>query len=98
MKRVQKGIEGGIQNLTARHAQIWLTYISKHHPALYKLHVGELSKAIADEKNERLVEVGLQAYSVVAKWDPKLVPNDKCASSSLYLRSYLLTQYSPDGR
>ena len=77
IKRVQKGGEGAAQWQTALHAKTWLTHISKHLPALYKLHIGELSKAIADEKNEFPVEVCLQAYSAAARWDPKLVPNDK---------------------
>ncbi|PSR74380.1 hypothetical protein PHLCEN_2v9888 [Hermanssonia centrifuga] len=74
IKRMQKGADG---TSTARSAQIWLSYISKHCPALYKLHVGELSKAIADEKNIALVEVCLQAYAAVAQWDEKLAPSDK---------------------
>ncbi len=74
IKRMQKGADG---TSTARSAQIWLSYISKHCPALYKLHVGELSKAIADEKNIALVEVCLQAYSAIAQWDEKLAPSDK---------------------
>ena len=77
LKRVQKAAEGAVQYQTAEHAQMWLKYVSKHCPMLYKLHVGELSKGITDEKNERLVEVCLQAYSVVAKSDPKFIPNDR---------------------
>lgn len=78
IKRVAKGTEGAYQLETAQLAKVWLAYISRHYPALYKQHVGELSKAIADEKNVQLVEVSLQAYSVVAGWDEKLAPNDKC--------------------
>ena len=77
LKRVQKGIEGDINAAAAQHAQTWLEYISKHNPAMYKLHVAELTKAISDEKNYGLAEVSLQALSAVAYWDEKLAPNDK---------------------
>ena len=77
IKRVAKAGEGAYQQQTAQLAQVWLTFISRHYPALYKQHVGELSKAIADEKNAQLVEVSLQAYSVVARWDERLVPSER---------------------
>ena len=80
LKRMQKAPEGGIHAQTAQHAQTWLVYISKHNPAMYKLHVAELSKAIADERNPSLVEVSLQAFAAVAQWDDKLAPNDKWVS------------------
>jgi sister-chromatid-cohesion protein PDS5 len=79
VKRVQKG-DGTKKNQaqsSAHHAQTILTYMSKHCPALYKPHVGELAKAIADEKNPTLVEVSLQALAAVVKWDDKLAPHDK---------------------
>ncbi|KAH9941134.1 armadillo-type protein [Epithele typhae] len=68
--------EGRAQK-TAQVAQIWLTYVSKHCPALYKAHIGEFAKAVADERNARLVEVCLQALAAAATWDAKLAPNDK---------------------
>jgi sister chromatid cohesion protein PDS5 len=79
IKRVRSGDDdpASAASTTARHARILLTFTSKHCPALYKLHVGELAKAIADSKNPVLVEVGLQALSALAKWDPKLTPADK---------------------
>jgi sister-chromatid-cohesion protein PDS5 len=61
----------------AHHAQTILSYTSKHCPALYKPHVGELAKAIADEKNPILVETSLQALAAVVKWDDQLAPHDK---------------------
>lgn len=79
VKRVQKG-DGDVTaqaRLMADNAQILLSFVSKHNPALYKAHVGELTKAIADEKHPRLVEVCLQALSAVAKWDESLSPSDK---------------------
>ncbi|KAI0075977.1 ARM repeat-containing protein [Panus rudis PR-1116 ss-1] len=86
IKRLQKGSSGGagesqngaaVTNHAAHNAQTWLTFISKHYPALYKLHVGELAKGVADEKNSRLVEIALQAMAAVSSWDPKLAPADK---------------------
>jgi hypothetical protein len=56
--------------------------------------VGELAKAIADETNDILVEVSLQALAAVAKWDDKLVPNDKLASRSCNVKSLLLLTVS----
>lgn len=69
--------EGRAQQ-TAHAAQLWMTYISKHCPAMYKAHIGEFSKAIADERNARLVEVCLHALAAAAIVDPKLAPSDKC--------------------
>ena len=77
IKRLQKGTEGDELTDTARIAKTWLAFVSKHQPPLYKHHVGELSKAIANEANPVLVETSLQALAVVAKWDEKLAPNDK---------------------
>lgn len=82
IKRVHKGSDGNgaahsQHSHVAHNAQTWLTFISKHYPALYKLHIGELSKGISDEKNARLVEVCLQAMAAVSAWDEKLAPADK---------------------
>lgn len=83
IKRLQKGDPAGDGHgtsqaqLSANNAEAVLVYISKHCPALYKPHVPELTKAIADEKNPRLVEVCLQALAAVVKWDEKLAPTDK---------------------
>jgi len=63
--------------LVAKNAQIILTSISKHCPIVYKAHVGALNKAIADEKNARLVQVSLQALAALATCDDELVPGDK---------------------
>jgi sister-chromatid-cohesion protein PDS5 len=57
----------------ARAAKTVLAYVSKHCPALYKLHTGELAKALADEKNPRLGEVALQALAA-GRWDA----SDRC--------------------
>ncbi|KAF8869879.1 armadillo-type protein, partial [Infundibulicybe gibba] len=71
IKRIQKTCS------TTPHAQTLLTCASKHVPALFKAHIGELAKAIADEKNALLVEVCLQALAGVVKWDGALAPTDK---------------------
>ena len=63
--------------LLANNAQTILTSISKHCAIVYKAHVGALTKAIADEKNGRLVGVSLHALSALAKCDDELVPGDK---------------------
>ncbi|KAI0280430.1 armadillo-type protein [Russula aff. rugulosa BPL654] len=63
--------------LLANNAETILVSISKHCPIIYKAHVGALIKAIADEKNARLVGVCLQALSALAKCDDELVPRDK---------------------
>ncbi|PIL27726.1 hypothetical protein GSI_10879 [Ganoderma sinense ZZ0214-1] len=68
--------EGRAQQ-AAHAAQTWMTFVSKHCPALYKAHIGEFSKAIADEKNARLVEVCLHALAAAAMWDAKIAPSDK---------------------
>lgn len=77
IKRLQKGPEGNGHADVAECARTWLVFVSKHLPALYKLHVGELSKAIAHDQNPTLVEVSLQALSAVSQWDQKLAPADK---------------------
>ena len=77
IKRLQKGTESDVPTDVAQSARTWLTFISKHQPPLYKHHVGELSKAIANEANPTLVETSLQALAVVARWDPKLAPGDR---------------------
>ena len=79
LKRVQKGLGSTTSHIrqAALHAVTLLTFVSKHSPSLYRSHVSELTKAIADEKHETLVEVALQALAGVVKWDPTLAPTDK---------------------
>lgn len=71
--------------LLANNAQTILTSISKHCPIIYKAHVGALTKAIAEEKNARLVGVCLQALSALAKCDNELVPGDKYDFINIHL-------------
>lgn len=83
IKTVQKGDPDGDGHgtsqaqLSANNAQTVLTFISRQCPSLYKPHITELVKAIADEKNSRLVEVALQALSSLIQWDKSLIPTDK---------------------
>ncbi|KAF8271886.1 armadillo-type protein [Lactarius quietus] len=67
----------------ANNAQAILTSISKHCPVIYRAHLGELTKAIADERNPRLVGVCLQALAALARWDKSFVPSDKRTSERL---------------
>jgi sister-chromatid-cohesion protein PDS5 len=69
--------------LLANNAHAILTSISKHCPVIYKAHLGELTKAIADERNPRLVGVCLQALSALARWDKSFVPGDKRTTERL---------------
>lgn len=79
LKRVSKayGNTHSHAQLAANHAHSLLTYISKHSPALYKSHISELTKAIADDDNPRVAEIGLQALAGVVRWDDKLAPMEK---------------------
>ncbi|KAL4078145.1 armadillo-type protein [Scleroderma yunnanense] len=74
-KRLQK--PSAPASLTTKHVHQLLTYISKHCPVLYKAHISELTKAIADEKNPILVEVGMQALAAVVRTDESLAAFDK---------------------
>lgn len=76
IKKVQKSAP------PSKHAQQLLTFISKHCPILYKPHVSELTKAIADEGNVILVEVGMHALAAVTKVDESQAV-DKYVSFSL---------------
>ncbi|KAF8999085.1 armadillo-type protein [Cyathus striatus] len=77
IKRMQKGSTTSVAGEIATYAQRLLAFTSKHSPAVFKPHIGELTKAIADEKHVKLVEVCLQALAGVVRWDEKLAPSDK---------------------
>ncbi|KAF8624977.1 hypothetical protein AX15_005612 [Amanita polypyramis BW_CC] len=78
LKRIHKaqGSSHSQSQIIAGHAQTLLTYVSKHSPSLYKSHISELGKGLAEEKNGVMVEVCLQALSAVARFDENLAPND----------------------
>lgn len=71
IKKVQKSAP------SSKHAQQLLTFVSKHCPILYKPHVSELTKAISEEKNVILVEVGMHALAAVMKADESQAALDK---------------------
>lgn len=77
LKRLQKSPTSSIASPTIKHVHQLLTFVSKHSPALYKAHIGELTKAIADEKNTVLVELGMQALAAVVRTDESLSSLDK---------------------
>ena len=64
-------------DMSASNASVTLTCISKHCPAMFRSHVPELVKSVADEKRNQLVEVSLHALSALLQWDPSLTPTDK---------------------
>ncbi|KAJ7839550.1 armadillo-type protein [Mycena olivaceomarginata] len=72
IKRLQKS-----SSLAADNALKLLTFVSKHQPGLYRTHIGELVKGVADEKHPKVVEVALQALAAVVRLDEKVVPGDK---------------------
>ncbi|KAJ7039761.1 armadillo-type protein [Mycena alexandri] len=76
IKRLQKSLKND-NEVASENALKLLTFVSKHIPALYKSHIGELVKGVADEKLPRLVEMSLQALAAIVRWDEKVAPNDK---------------------
>ncbi|TFK20656.1 cohesin-associated protein Pds5 [Coprinopsis marcescibilis] len=85
LKRVAKsyGSTAGHLIQASNHARILLTFVSKYSPALYKPHVAELVKAISDEKNIQLAEVGLQALAGLVKYDGSLAPTERRTNEKL---------------
>ncbi|KAI6002991.1 armadillo-type protein [Pisolithus albus] len=77
LKRLQKSSTSSVASPMIKHVHQLLTFVSKHSPALYKAHIGELTKAIADEKNTMLVELGMQALAAVIRTDESLSSLDK---------------------
>ena len=64
-------------DMSAKNASVILTCTSKYCPAIFRSHVPELVKSVADEKHSQLVEVSLHALSTLLQWDPSLAPTDK---------------------
>lgn len=63
--------------MSAKNASIILTCISKYCPAMFRPHVPELVKSIADERHNQLVEVSLHALSALLQRDPSVAPTEK---------------------
>jgi sister-chromatid-cohesion protein PDS5 len=62
---------------SSKHAQHLLTFISKHCPSLYTPHVSQLTKAIADERNVTLADVGMHALAAVVNANDSQAALDK---------------------
>jgi len=56
----------------AEAAQSLLRITAKHAPALFKAHVGELCKLIANENQGVSVELAVMALANLVKWDEKI--------------------------
>lgn len=53
-----------------------LNLLSKECPPMYIAHVPELLVMIGQQKNEKLVEISLQALASVCKYQPSVAPKD----------------------
>jgi sister-chromatid-cohesion protein PDS5 len=80
--------------MSAKNASTILTCISKYCPTMFRPHIPELMKSIADEKHNQLVEVALHALSALLQRDPSLTPADKWVHALLYISRLLLTSPS----
>ncbi|QRV81905.1 sister chromatid cohesion protein [Ceratobasidium sp. AG-Ba] len=72
-----EGVQQTHAEIIADRAQDLLECISKYHPAVYKPHVGELIKALADEKHPKLMQYCAQALAAVVRLDGSLAPTEK---------------------
>jgi len=63
--------------VSAKNASTILACISRYCPAMFRPHVSELVKSVADEKHNQLVEVSLHALSALLQRDPSLTPTDR---------------------
>ena len=76
-KKKGKGKQLSGALLAGENARHLLVMISKCIPEMFRPHLSEFVKAIADEKSPRLVECSLQALSALVKNEPSLAPGDK---------------------
>lgn len=80
LRRISKGCTDATSNSSRSspdQAHFLLKFISKHVPALYKAHLGELMKFLGEDKNAGIVETCLHALAGVFAWDKSLIPTDK---------------------
>ena len=68
---------GHMQIVMANNAAKILAVASKCCPAVFRPHVSELVKTIAESKAEKVVDFCLQALAAVSKSEPALAPSDK---------------------
>ncbi|KAG9103997.1 hypothetical protein FRC06_006261 [Ceratobasidium sp. 370] len=78
-----EGVQQTHAEIIADRAQSLLECISKYHPAIYKPHVGELVKALADEKHPKLMQYCAQALAAVVRLDGTLAPTEKRTTDRL---------------
>ncbi|KAG1858786.1 armadillo-type protein [Suillus subalutaceus] len=79
LRRIESSSESILGTMTVflRRATLRIVNQSSIPTLIKRPHTSELTKAIADEKNERLVEVGMQALAAVSQSDEALAVNDK---------------------
>lgn len=100
VKRLQKGDhhkkgEGTSRvQITANNAERILVTISKHCAKLFRPHVSEFAKAIADDANPRSVRISLQALASISRIEPEITPSDKWDNIFYYCVSKSLTNLS----
>lgn len=76
IKRLQKP-EGPYAERVVAVCTRYLAFIAKECAPMYKSHVDELVIIINDKRNDKLVEVGVQALAAVSKSNPGSGPTDK---------------------
>ena len=73
-KRLQRPDSPEVTAVAAR----YLSLIAKECAPMFKSHVSELVIVMADKRNDKLVEVALQALAEVCKADKECGPDDRC--------------------
>ena len=70
--------------VTGRNAYRLLEIIAKHCPQLYKSYLPDLAKTLVEERDERLVQLALQAFGNVALADPSAFQRDSTVLEAAY--------------
>lgn len=76
ISRLQKP-EGPYAERIAAVSSRYLAFIAKECAPMYKAHIDQLVIVINDKKNDKLIELGLQALAAVSKSNPGSGPKDK---------------------
>jgi len=77
IKTLQTPPGGDHEGPIAQAAASFLSLIAKECPPMYEKHMPELLICMGQQKNEKLVEVALQALASVCKYDQALAPRDR---------------------
>lgn len=77
IKRLQTRTTDDIGQRTAEAAYQFLRLMAKECAPMFKSHVDELMIVVGEKRNEKLVEVGLQALAAVVKVDADWGPSDR---------------------